>query len=249
MFQLNLYAVPGIPLFVGGEDVGETIVEICSAGGFEIADRDVIVIAQKLVSKSEYRVFKLEEFTPSAAAIELSQRSKRDARLCEAYLRESTEVVQIGRETRHGLTILTRHRSGILTTGAGIDQSNISASKDPELILLPEDSDASARLIRRRIRECAGKEVAVIINDSYGRMDRHGSMGMAIGFAGIRHLEVRSQTDIFGKPMTPQIALVDELSSAASILMGQGNERCPVVVVRGAPYTTSGDSGIGDLIC
>jgi coenzyme F420-0:L-glutamate ligase/coenzyme F420-1:gamma-L-glutamate ligase len=247
-FSLALYPVPGIPLATGGEDVGEIIVERCRTAGFAICDRDVFVIAQKLVSKAEYRVYKLDDFDPSPEALELSARTQRDPRMCEAYLRESDEIVGIGRPTRHGLMVMTRHKIGFIAQGAGIDQSNICAGDEPHLIMLPRDPDASARGIRGRIRELAGCEVAVIINDSFGRLDRLGSMGMAIGFAGISAVERRNQTDLFGGHITPVIALVDELSAAASILMGQGDEGRPVVIIRGVPYTTNVENGIRDLL-
>jgi coenzyme F420-0:L-glutamate ligase / coenzyme F420-1:gamma-L-glutamate ligase len=247
-FSMALYGVPGIPLATGGEDVGEIIVEKCREAGFAIRDRDVVVIAQKLVSKAEHRVYKLDEFVPSPEAMALSEKTGRDPRMCEAYLRESDEIVGIGRPTRHGLMVMTRHKIGFVAQGAGIDQSNICAGDVPHLILLPEDPDASARGIRARIRELTDREIAVIINDSFGRLDRLGSMGMAIGFAGISPVEKRRQTDLFGGTITPVIALVDELSAAASMLMGQGDEGIPVVIVRGAPYTTDEEAGIRGLL-
>lgn len=249
IFPLALYPVPGIPLAAGGEDLGQVIVERCRASGFEIANRDVLVIAQKLVSKAEYRVYELDHFVPSPAAVELSKQTGRDPRMCEAYLEESDEVVAIGRETRHGRMVMTRHKIGFVAQGAGIDQSNICAGDKPHLIMLPKDPDASARQIRDRIRELTTRDVAVIINDSFGRTDRLGSMGMSIGFAGINPVERRKQTDLFGGYITPVIALVDELSAAASILMGQGNEGMPVVIVRGAPYTAPDQElGIRELL-
>jgi coenzyme F420-0:L-glutamate ligase / coenzyme F420-1:gamma-L-glutamate ligase len=247
-FSLALFAVPGIPLLTGGEDVGALIVEKCRQAGFAIGDRDVVVIAQKLVSKAEHRVFKLADFSPSAEALALADKTGRDPRMCEAYLQESDEVLEIGRQTRHGRMVMVRHKIGFVAQGAGIDQSNICAGDEPHLIMLPKDPDASSRAIRAKIREQTGREVAVIINDSFGRLDRLGSMGMAIGMAGISHVERRNQTDLFGGYITPVIALVDELSAAASMLMGQGNEGMPVVIVRGAPYTTSEESGIRDLV-
>ena len=119
---------------------------------------------------------------------------------------------------------------------------------EAHLIMLPRDPDASSRTIRSRVRELTNRDVAVIINDSFGRLDRLGSMGMAIGFSGISAVEKRKQTDLFGGYITPVIALVDELSAAASMLMGQGNEGIPVVIVRGDPYTTCEESGIRDLL-
>jgi coenzyme F420-0:L-glutamate ligase/coenzyme F420-1:gamma-L-glutamate ligase len=247
-FALALFPVPGIPLAAGGEDLGQIIVDCCRQADFEIADRDVVVIAQKLVSKAERRVYQLDDFHPSPEARALSDKTGRDPRMCEAYLQESDAILEIGRQTRHGLMVMTRHKIGFVAQGAGIDQSNICAGDVPHLIMLPKDPDASSRAIRARIRQLADREVAVIINDSFGRLDRHGSMGMAIGFAGISAVERRVQTDLFGGHITPVIALVDELSAAASMLMGQGNEGMPVVIVRGAPYTTNEQSGIRDLL-
>ena len=147
-FSLLLFPVPGIPLAQGGEDVGGIIVEQCRAASFAICDRDVVVIAQKLVSKAEHRVFKLDDFAPSPEALALSERTGRDPRMCEAYLQESDAVVEIGRQTRHGLMVITRHKIGFLAQGAGIDQSNICAGDEPHLIMLPKDPDASSREIR-----------------------------------------------------------------------------------------------------
>lgn len=245
---MTLYPVLGIPLAEGGEDVGSIIVERCRTNGLAIEERDVIVIAQKLVSKAEGRVYKLTDFVPSAEALSLSKTTGRNPHICEAYLQESDKIVGLGRRTRHGLMVMTRHRIGFVIQGAGIDQSNVCAGDEPHLVLLPQDPDSSARGIRRRIRELTEREVAVIINDSFGRLDRYGSVGTAIGFSGISHVEQRSQSDLFGGYITPMIALVDELSAAASILMGQGNEGIPVTLVRGAPYTTSETSGIRDLL-
>ena len=247
-FSMALYGVPAIPLATGGEDLGGILVAKCREAGFAIVDRDVVVIAQKLVSKAEHRVFKLDDFVPSPEALALAEQTGRDPRICMAYLQESDEIVGIGRPTRHGRMVITRHKIGFVAQGAGIDQSNICAGDVPHLILLPQDPDASARRIRGRIRDLTGREVAVIINDSFGRLDRLGSMGMAIGFAGISPVERRQQTDLFGGFITPVIALVDELSAAASMLMGQGDEGIPVVIVRGAPYTTHEDSGIRDIL-
>jgi coenzyme F420-0:L-glutamate ligase / coenzyme F420-1:gamma-L-glutamate ligase len=247
-FTLALFAVPDLPLLEGGEDVGDLIVDACQKAQFTIENRDVVVIAQKFVSKAEYRVHRLDEFQPSPQALALAEKTGRDPRICEAYLEESDEILEIGRPTRHGRMVMTRHKSGFVAQGAGIDQSNITASEVPHLVLLPKDSDGSARGIRSRIRERTGREVAVIINDSFGRLDRLGSMGMAIGFSGIQAVERRAQTDLFGGHITPVIALVDELSAAASMLMGQGDEGRPVVIVRGAPFTPAEKAGIRDLV-
>ena len=147
-FSLALFPVPGIPLATGGEDLGAIIVERCRAADFALADRDVIVIAQKLVSKAEHRVYKLADFVPSPAALELAEKTGRDPRMCEAFLQESDAVLEIGRQTRHGRMVMTRHKIGFVAQGAGIDQSNICAGDEPHLIMLPVDPDASSRAIR-----------------------------------------------------------------------------------------------------
>lgn len=244
---MSMIAIPGIPLFVGGESVGDAIVDACAANGIEIQERDVFVIAQKLVSKAEGRVYPISQFEPSPKALRLSARTGRNAYHCEAFLQEG-EVHSLGWQTRHGALIQMRHRLGFVISGSGVDTCNVDNTVEEKLILLPVDPDESSRVIRSRIRERTGCENAVIINDSFGRVDRLGAVGWCIGFNGIRAVERRRQSGLYGGLITAQISLVDELSSAASMLQGQADEGQPVVIVRNAPYTTSEDERMRDLL-
>ncbi len=244
---MSLVAIPGIPLFTGGESVGDAIVDACEANNIEIGQRDVFVVAQKLVSKAEGRVYPISDFEPSPKALRLSELTGRNAYHCEAFLREGT-VHSLGWQTRHGRLIQMRHNLGFVISGSGVDTCNVDNTGEVKLILLPVDPDDSSRVIRERIRERTGCENAVIINDSFGRVDRLGAVGWCIGFNGIRAVERRRQADLYGGLITAQISLVDELSSAASMLQGQADEGQPVVLIRNAPYTTSDTDRMRDLL-
>lgn len=239
----GLYAVPGLPLISEGNNLGELIVKAAQVDNFTFEDYDVVVVAQKTVSKAEGATIRLSEVVPSEQAQELASRTGRDPRLCEVYLRESVEV----QETK-GRMVITRHRLGFICTGAGVDCSNVASRDEGIVVLLPRNPDASARQIRNCIREMTGKDVAVIVSDSFGKPDRDGAIGIAIGIAGIRHLEVREQKDLFDNPVKASIALVDELAAAASMLMGQADEQRPVVIIRGVPYTPDENATIRDLL-
>ena len=240
---VGLYAVPNLPLIAEGSDLGELIVDSVLKDGFSVADRDVIIVAQKVVSKAEGAIVRLADVEPSPRAIELSESTGRDPRLCEIYLRESTEILGT-----KGRMVITRHRLGFICTGAGVDRSNVAPHDEGVVVLLPRDPDHSASQIRRKIRERTKADVGVIISDSFGKPDREGSIGIAIGIAGIRHLEVRQQKDLFENPAKSSIALVDELAAAASLIMGQADEGRPVVIVRGANYTPDEEASIKRLL-
>jgi len=238
-----LMAVPGIPLVGKGDDLGKIIVALCMQHMITIKDHDIVVIAQKVVSKAEGATVNLSDVTPSARAIELAEMTGRDARLCQVYLDESSEVLSV-----KGRMVITRHRLGFECSGAGVDRSNVSTYEEERVVLLPRDPDQSAQIVRSTINEATGVNVAVIISDSFGRHDRDGSIGVAIGIAGIGHLEMRGQTDLFGNPANVRIALVDEVAAAASIVMGQANESLPVVIVRGVEYNPVDDASLRDLL-
>ncbi len=242
-WSAGLYGVPNLPLITRGADLGELIVEAALKDGFTIAERDVLVVAQKIVSKAEGAVVRLADVEPSPRAVELAESTGRDPRLCEVYLRESDEILGT-----KGRMVITRHRLGFICTGAGVDRSNIALHDEGVVVLLPRDPDRSARQIRQKIKEMIRADVGVIISDSFGKPDREGSIGIAIGIAGIRHLEERRQHDLFGNQANSSIALVDELAAAASLIMGQANESRPVVVVRGIEYTQDEDASIKRLL-
>lgn len=240
---INLYAIPDLPLVKGGEDIAQLISTAAAVNGFVLETNDVVVIAQKIVSKAEQAVVKLADITPSPFALELAQQTGRDPRLCQVYIDESEAIL-----STKGRMVITKHRLGFTCSGAGVDRSNIAPQEEEMVVLLPRDPDASARNIREGIRNFTGKNVACIINDSFGRAEREGSIGTAIGIAGIAALEKRNQLDLFGNPSSSQIALIDEIAGAASLLMGQADEKFPVVIVRGVQYRADNNASLKQIL-
>jgi coenzyme F420-0:L-glutamate ligase/coenzyme F420-1:gamma-L-glutamate ligase len=243
-WDMRFRALPGIPLIQPGDDLPALIAKAAEADGLSLADGDVVVVAQKVVSKAEGRIVRLADVTPTPEAEELAARSGRDARLCQLYLDESAAVTEV-----RGRHVVTVHRLGFTGTGAGVDMSNVADRAEGYAVLLPADPDASARAIRAGLRELAGVTVAVIVSDSFGSPVREGAIGAAIGIAGIRHAEQpQGDADLFGNPSTPMMNRVDEIAGAASILMGQTAAARPVIVARGVPYTADEDASITRLL-
>lgn len=216
-----------------GDDLVAIICDAVAVSGETLQDDDVIVIAQKIVSKAEDRYLDLSTVTPSQEAIELAAEVDKDPRKVQAILDESNEVVR----KREGVLIVEQ-KLGFVQANAGIDQSNIpdrGADEDMMCLLLPEDPDASARRIMEGVAERLGVRVGVIINDSLGRAWRNGTLGLAIGVAGFNSLENHiGGHDIFGRELkVTLIAAADEMAAGASLVMGQTTERTPVVLVRG----------------
>ncbi|MFT5576406.1 MAG: coenzyme F420-0:L-glutamate ligase/coenzyme F420-1:gamma-L-glutamate ligase [Bermanella sp.] len=243
--RLTLTVLPSFPLVEPGDDLAGLIMQSASAGALALQDGDVLVLAQKIVSKSENRYAYLNEVSPSDAALTLAAATDKDPRQVELILRESKEVVR----QRRG-AIIVEHREGYVHANAGIDASNIASQVDnPRVLLLPLDSNASARDLRTALRKALGVDVYIIINDSAGRAWRNGTCGFAIGSAGFEALVSRiGDNDLFGRPLEiTQIAVADELAAAASFLMGQADEGAPVVLVRGAELRLS-DQGCETLI-
>jgi len=244
--QITLTAVPGIPLIQPGDDLAAIILECLTAAGMRLRDGDIIVIAQKVVSKAEGRLVHLAEVVPSQRAQEIAVRVEKDPRLVELILREAREISRM----RPGLLIV-EHRLGFICANAGIDRSNVAPDEAQEWVaLLPEDPDASARRIRQRLMEATGCDVAVIINDSHGRPWRVGAVGVAIGVAGMSPVEdLRGREDLFGHELqTTQVGLADQIAAAASLVMGQADEGCPVVIVRGVGYTVREDASAQEIL-
>jgi coenzyme F420-0:L-glutamate ligase/coenzyme F420-1:gamma-L-glutamate ligase len=227
--RLSLFAIDSIPEVRPGDSVARLIVDAARRTDAALAPGDVVVVAQKIVSKAEGRIVELASVTPSPRAIETAAACRKDPRLVELVLRESTDIVRCVPDV-----LIVRHRLGFVVANAGIDQSNLEGA-DGRALLLPEDPDRSAETIRREVAAAIGYAPAVIINDSFGRPWRMGIAGTAIGCAGIAALvDMRGSTDRFGRVLqVTQIAAADELAAAASLLMGQGSEGRPVVVVRG----------------
>ena len=243
--QITLTALSGIPFVTSGDDLASLISCGLEQNGLNLQSGDVIIVAQKIVSKAEGRYVDLSDITPSESAVEWARRVEKDPRLVELILSESTEVVRF----KIGVLVVA-HRLGYVLANAGIDHSNVAPSGDgDQVLMLPLDPDKTCAEIRLQLQQVTGATVGVIINDSHGRAWRYGTVGIALGAAGIPTLlDRRGAADIFGSPLeVTQVGLADELAAAASILMGQAAEGQPIVHLRGLDHFR-GD-GIGeDLI-
>ena len=231
MAELQLIALPGIPLVRAGDDLPGFIVEALTAAGVALMDHDVLVIAQKVVSKAEGRVVDLRSVVPSPHADELALVVRKDPRLVEVILSESRRVVRAVKDV-----LIVEHRLGHIMANAGVDQSNVADPHGPPLaLMLPEDPDASASRIRDELHRRLGCDVGVVINDSFGRPWRLGTVGVAIGCAGLAAVrDLRGDRDLFGRALqTTVLAHADEIAAAASLLMGQAAEARPVILIRG----------------
>jgi coenzyme F420-0:L-glutamate ligase/coenzyme F420-1:gamma-L-glutamate ligase len=246
MAQLQLIALPGVPMVAPGDDLATLVIEAYGRAGLEPADGDVLIVAQKIVSKSENRYVRLRNVSPSPAAVELAAATGKDPRVAELILRESKEVVR----QRLGVVVV-EHRLGYVHANAGIDRSNIISDdeQDPRVLLLPAEPDASASRLRETLHQRSHADVAVIINDTAGRAWREGVIGFAIGCAGIEPVKnMVGHPDLFGYRLErTHIAVADELAAAGSLLMGQADEGRPVVLARGIRFTPS-ESGSQALI-
>jgi coenzyme F420-0:L-glutamate ligase/coenzyme F420-1:gamma-L-glutamate ligase len=196
-----------------------------------LSESDVLVVAQKVVSKAENRYVVLDTVTPSAEAREIAQRCGKDPRFVELVLRESSEIVRVAPQV-----LIVRHRLGFVVANAGIDQSNLPGSGG-RVLLLPSDPDASAATLRTRLVERYGLKIAVLISDSFGRPWRLGVCGVCIGCAGLEPLvDLRGVHDRSGRPLeVTQIAVADQLCAAATLVSGEASEGRPMVIVRGVP--------------
>jgi coenzyme F420-0:L-glutamate ligase/coenzyme F420-1:gamma-L-glutamate ligase len=228
---MEMTALPGIQGVREGDDVAALIIAAAAACGEALRDGDIVVIAQKIVSKAEGRMVDLASVEASGVARDLAMRCDKDPRQMELVLCEAREVMRAQR----GVVIVTL-RNGMVLANAGIDRSNVDAEGGEHVLLLPVDADASAAALRQGLMAMSGARVGVIIADSIGRAWRLGTIGTAIGAAGIRCLtDLRGAPDLNGRPLqTTDVGTADELASAASLLMGQGAEGRPVVVIRGA---------------
>jgi len=228
---LEVIAVPGIPMVQAGDDLALLVDTALGASGLELRDGDVVVFAQKVVSKSEGRSVELASITPTQRAHDIAGRVLKDPRLVELVLRESTRIVREAPDV-----LIVEHRLGLIMANAGIDQSNVADPADGvRALLLPIDPDGSAERLRVALTQRRGREIAVIINDSFGRPWRLGTVGVALGCAGLPALlDMRGTPDLFGRTLrVTVVGYADEVAATASLLMGQGREGRPVVIVRG----------------
>ena len=245
--SLTLTPLHHIPLIRQGDDLAEFVVKALEKNNIQLEDNDILVFAQKIVSKAEGRAVNLVTITPSPRAIELARQTEKDPRLVELILCESNEVLR----TRIG-TIIVEHKLGFVCANAGIDHSNVAGAGDSTeewVLLLPIEPDHSAEKIRRTLQSKTGKRIGILIIDSHGRAWRNGTVGVAIGIAGIPGLEdLRGKRDLFDFTLRiTQVGAADELAAAASLVMGQASEGIPVVHVRGFPYPLR-ESSLKELI-
>ena len=244
MRKLTLTALSGIGEVDRGADLARLLADAIARSGLKLERGDVVVVAQKIVSKAEGRCVALADVGPGARARELADITGKDPRLVELMLRESNEVLR----AKPNVLIL-EHRLGFVMASAGVDQSNVPHANGLAALLLPEDPDASARRLRQGLGALLGVEPGVIVNDSFGRAWRNGVTGIAIGVAGIPALvDLRGRPDREGRPLeVTQVAAADELAAAASLVMGQADEGVPAVHARGFPYAR-GDGAALELV-
>ena len=230
--RINIFALDGVPLVKPGDDLVEIIKDALIFSNERLQDDDVVVIAQKIISKAEGRMVSLNSVKPSPQAEALATKLEKDPRQIELVLQESKEIIR----SKPGVVIVEQNL-GIVMANAGIDRSNVVGQDDDDeyVLLLPKDPDASCDLIRHEIHKRLGIKGGIIVNDSVGRAWRIGTTGHAIGVAGLPAvIDLRGELDMFGKELlVSEQAVADELASAASLLQGQASEGVPVVVIRG----------------
>jgi|SRR5664280_418209 coenzyme F420-0:L-glutamate ligase/coenzyme F420-1:gamma-L-glutamate ligase len=227
---VKLIGIKKIPLIKEGDDLSSIIVNSAEEEGIEICNEDVVVIAETAVAKSEGIIIDLESIQPTEQAVELSVKTGKDSKLVEFIIQESAEIIKVGPNF-----IISETKHGFVCANAGIDESNVENGLATPI---PVNPDRSADHLRKKIEDTTGRKVAIIISDTQGRAFREGAVGVAIGISGIESLWNRQgETDLYGRELqTTNIAVADEIASAASIVMGQADEGIPVVIIRGIDY-------------
>ena len=235
MTSLEVIALEGLPLIKAGDDLVELIASALTRNDVTPQAQDVLVVAQKIVSKAEGRLVDLATIEPSAKARTLAAEVDKDPRLVELILSESVRVVRARRNV-----LIVEHKLGFIMANAGVDQSNVGpADGSSRALLLPENPDRSAETLRDGLAAATGSDLAVVINDSFGRPWRQGTAGVAIGVAGLPALiDLRGRPDLFGRKLEASIiGFADEIAAAASLVMGQADEATPVVLIRGLRWS------------
>jgi coenzyme F420-0:L-glutamate ligase / coenzyme F420-1:gamma-L-glutamate ligase len=240
MKRLELIGLQSIGEVSKGDSVGASIGDACSRQNLNLLDDDILVVAQKIVSKAEGRVISLDDVQPSARAMELARQLNKEPALVEVILRESRAIIRTG-----GQSLIVETHHGFICANAGVDQSNIGRR---QVALLPKDPDASARQIRKEIQRRTGKQPAVIISDSFGRPWRVGTVDVAVGVAGLKTVkDERGMTDRYGYQLKAAVAAVaDEIAAAAELVMGK-RDGIPVVIVRGCKIERE-EGSVRDLL-
>lgn len=240
---LQIIPIPVDKDVARGDDIGRLIIRSLKANRVSIKNYDVVVVAQKIVSKSEGRILDLSTVKPSKHAFELASKTKKDPRFVELILAESRNVVRYSENL-----IITETRHGFICANSGIDQSNVSSPGDGFVLLLPIDPDLSARRIRQAIVESIGVNIAVVVSDTFGRPFRLGQTNVAIGVSGIDSIKSYiGQSDMYGNMLRiTEIAVADELASAAELVMGK-TQRVPVAIIKGYKFSLTETSSARSL--
>lgn len=227
---IKLIGIKTIPLINDGDDLSEMIMDALNNENITIHNEDILVIAETAIAKSEGITVNLKSLKPSKLAIELSEITGKDSKLVECIINESAEIIKTGPNF-----IISETKHGFVCANAGIDESNVKTGLAKPI---PINPDKSADKIRKKMEKITGKQIAVIISDTQGRAFREGAVGVAIGISGIEALWNRQgEIDLYERKLqTTNIAVADELASAASIIMGQADEGIPVVIIRGVDY-------------
>jgi coenzyme F420-0:L-glutamate ligase/coenzyme F420-1:gamma-L-glutamate ligase len=238
-----LLAIPGIPEIRPGTALPEVLCRALAASGLRPENGDILVVAQKIVSKAEGAVVDLTEVVPGEEARRLGAETAKDPRLVEVILRESTRVVRV-----QAGVLITEHRLGFICANAGVDHSNVGLGPDV-VSVLPRDPDASAAAIAAALRRAFEAAVGVVVNDSHGRPHREGAVGVCIGLAGLAPLRsLVGRPDRYGYTMRTSVeATADEVAAAATLLQGQCDEGTPAVLIRGLGIPP-GDGRAADLL-
>jgi coenzyme F420-0:L-glutamate ligase/coenzyme F420-1:gamma-L-glutamate ligase len=233
--QVTITGLRGVPMVQAGDDLAAITLAAYSDTGLAPENGDVLVVAQKIVSKAEGRMVDVAAVEPSPQAIALAAEVEKDPRLVEVILSESRRIV------RHRPNLMiAEHRRGWVMANAGIDHSNVAPGDGRELVLLlPLDPDASAETLRHELAARTGRRIAVIISDSFGRPFRRGTVGIALGAAGLPAvIDWRGHPDLFGRTLeVTETGFADEIAAAASLVMGQANEAVPIALLRGLSWT------------
>ena len=243
--QLSVRALAALPMFQEGDDLAGAIIAAIRASGEFLQDGDVVVVAQKVVSKVEGRTVALADVTPGPGAIAAASEAGKEPAVVELIAAESQELMRVAPGV-----IITRHRSGHVLANSGIDASNVDGGGERCVLLWPLDPDASARRLRAVLEAAFAVRLAVIVSDSLGRAWRMGTLGTAIGSAGLKPLrDRRGERDLFGRTLEATvIGVADEICAAASLVMGEAAEGTPVAIVRGAAYDPDDEAGISEIL-
>ena len=241
--RIEIIPIPVVPDIKAGDKLDIIILESMSNANEFLSMGDIVVVAQKVISKAEGRLIDLKLVNPSEKSLQIAKQNDKDPRLIELILNESVDILRLTR----GIIIVETKR-GLICANAGVDQSNVEKSND-YAALLPEDADLSARELRHSFKRKTGIDVAVVITDTFGRPFREGQINVAIGIAGIQPIKSYIGTmDMYGKKLkVTEIAVVDEIASAAELQMGK-SERIPVVIIRGYLYQMVENSSLSQLL-